>query len=169
MKSFDDHPFQLAAGANMGPDDPFGCLMNVVSWMNGDTQITDRPSCTNRVLSSLCITFNDEALMEFGVPGRRIGDGGEFQVFANVATPDQAMRMTQLASLVMDTAAVSYVDARAWRDRVAPEHANSWNFVGSIVRSSASFDEAFDRFMAVVNDFRSTFAAELGLKDDAHV
>ena len=28
MKSFEDHPFQLAAGANTGPGDQFGCLMN---------------------------------------------------------------------------------------------------------------------------------------------
>lgn len=169
MKSFDDHPFQLAAGANMGPDDQFGCVMNVVSWMNGDTRITDRPSCTNRVLSSLCITFNDEAIQEFGIPGRRIGGVGEFQVIANVATPDQAMRMTHLASLVMDTAVVAYVDARAWRERIAADFGSSWNFVGRLVQGSDTFDEAFDRFMAVVMDFRSTFAAELGLKESANV
>lgn len=168
MKSFDDHPFQLAAGANTGADDPYGCLMNVVSWMNGDTQITDYPSCTNKVLGSLCITFNDEALMKFGVPGRRIGGVGEFQVFANVATPDQAMRMTQVASLVMDTSAVADADARAWRERVTSGLVGSW-FVGRLVQNSDTFDEAFDQFMAVVNDFRSTFAVELGLKDDAHV
>lgn len=41
MKSFEDHPFQLAAGANTGPDDEFGCLMNVVRQHYGEGVFTN--------------------------------------------------------------------------------------------------------------------------------
>ena len=167
MKSFEDHPFQLAAGANQGPDDQFGCLMNVVSWMNGDTRITDQPLCTNIDLVQLCVFFNDEVLSRFGVPARRIDAGPMYPpIYANVATPEQSMRMVNIASLVMDTGIVSGAASRQWWWEAIG--GDSLDFVHKLVNGSENFDQAVDRFMVeVVNSFRTQFG--IGAKENAHV
>lgn len=170
MKSFEDHPFQLAVGANTGPDDGFGCLMNVVSWMNGDSEITDQPSCTDVFLGGLCIAFNDEVMTKFGVPGRKSGECflTELPIISNVATPAQAMRMTHIASLVMNTAVVDQGDSHAWRQSLIDGHVTGWGFVEELVKSSDTFDHAVDRFLAeVVFPFRTQFG--IGTKENAHV
>ena len=171
MKSFEDHPFQLAAGANEGPDDQFGCTMNVVSWMNGDTEITDMPDCTNGTLGGLVVAFNDEVLSRFGVPGRRKTvqfAGADMPVVSNVATPAQAMRLLNVASLVMNTA---HVDAEAswdWRCDLVGGYSSGWSYIENLVMGSDTFDHAVDRFLAeVVLPFRTQF--EIGAKENADV
>jgi hypothetical protein len=58
-------PLILAAGShNAGTGK--ACAMNVISWENGDTTITDLPDCTARVLAVMVMSINDE-----------IGDGFE--------------------------------------------------------------------------------------------
>lgn len=52
------HPLQLAKGSHQ-PGSGKGCAMNVVSYTNGDVQITDFPDCSAVPLSRIIQTVND--------------------------------------------------------------------------------------------------------------
>ena len=51
-------PLQLAVGSHVAGTGQ-GCAMNVVSWINGDTIITDYPACSDRFLSHVVQRVND--------------------------------------------------------------------------------------------------------------
>lgn len=51
-------PLQLAAGSHQ-PGSGKGCAMNVISWENGDTTITDFPSCSDPLLARMVQIVND--------------------------------------------------------------------------------------------------------------
>jgi|GEM_PF-7119811 len=53
-----DHPLRLAAGSHEKGSGK-GCVMNVVSWIAGDTTITDTPDCADPFLTSIAQTVND--------------------------------------------------------------------------------------------------------------
>jgi hypothetical protein len=52
------HPLRLAKGSHQ-PGSGKGCAMNVISYINGDTQITDFPACSARPLAALVQSCND--------------------------------------------------------------------------------------------------------------
>jgi len=52
------HPLRLAKGSHL-PGSGKGCAMNVVSYINGDAQVTDFPTCSARPLSLLVQSSND--------------------------------------------------------------------------------------------------------------
>jgi hypothetical protein len=52
------HPLRLAKGSHQ-PGSGKGCAMNVISYINGDAQVTDFPSCSARPLSLLVQSSND--------------------------------------------------------------------------------------------------------------
>lgn len=52
------HPLRLAAGSHQ-PGSGKGCAMNLISYINGDTKITDYPSCSARPLARLVQNLND--------------------------------------------------------------------------------------------------------------
>ncbi|WP_235215966.1 hypothetical protein [Mycobacterium kyorinense] len=52
------HPLRLAKGSHQ-PGSGKGCAMNVISYINGDEQITDFPACSARPLSLLVQSSND--------------------------------------------------------------------------------------------------------------
>ena len=52
------HPLRLAQGSHQ-PGSGKGCAMNVISYINGDTKITDYPACSAHPLASLVQTCND--------------------------------------------------------------------------------------------------------------
>lgn len=52
------HPLTLATGSHSSGSE-YGCIMNVVSYINGDVEITDYPSCTHRVIARLLQKTND--------------------------------------------------------------------------------------------------------------
>ncbi|WP_277834774.1 hypothetical protein [Speluncibacter jeojiensis] len=52
------NPLRLAQGSH-GAGSGKGCAMNVISYINGDTKITDYPSCSARPLASLVQMVND--------------------------------------------------------------------------------------------------------------
>ena len=52
------HPLRLAAGSHQ-PGSGKGCAMNVISYINGDEQITDFPACSARPLAALVQLCND--------------------------------------------------------------------------------------------------------------
>ena len=51
-------PLTLSAGSHDAGSGQ-GCAMNVISWENGDTQITDYPACSDRMLARLVQGVND--------------------------------------------------------------------------------------------------------------
>ncbi|QBI97554.1 hypothetical protein SEA_HUGHESYANG_109 [Mycobacterium phage Hughesyang] len=53
------HPLRLAQGSHQ-PGSGKGCAMNVISYINGDTVITDYPKCSARPLARLVQQCNDE-------------------------------------------------------------------------------------------------------------
>jgi len=52
------HPLRLAKGSHQ-PESGRGCAMNVISFINGDAQVSDFPVCSARPLSLLVQTCND--------------------------------------------------------------------------------------------------------------
>ena len=52
------HPLQLASGSHQ-PESGKGCAMNVISYINGDAQITDFPATSARPLASFVQVCND--------------------------------------------------------------------------------------------------------------
>ena len=52
------HPLRLAAGSHQAGSGK-GCAMNVISYINGDTKITDFPDCSARPLAVLVQHLND--------------------------------------------------------------------------------------------------------------
>jgi hypothetical protein len=52
------HPLRLARGSHQ-PGSGKGCAMNVISFINGDAQVTDFPTCSARPLSLLVQSSND--------------------------------------------------------------------------------------------------------------
>ncbi|WDW20026.1 hypothetical protein [Mycobacterium phage LOCARD] len=53
------HPLRLAKGSHQ-PGSGKGCAMNVISYINGDTKITDYPECSARPLAALVQMCNDQ-------------------------------------------------------------------------------------------------------------
>ena len=52
------HPLRLARGSHQ-PGSGKGCAMNVISYINGDTHITDFPACSARPLAAFVQLSND--------------------------------------------------------------------------------------------------------------
>jgi hypothetical protein len=52
------NPLRLAAGSHE-PGSGKGCAMNVISYINGDTKITDYPECSARPLARMVQSIND--------------------------------------------------------------------------------------------------------------
>jgi len=52
------HPLRLAKGSHK-PGSGKGCAMNVISYINGDIQITDYPKCSARPLARMVQELND--------------------------------------------------------------------------------------------------------------
>jgi hypothetical protein len=52
------HPLRLAKGSHQ-PGSGKGCAMNVISYINGDTHITDFPNCSARPLAAFVQICND--------------------------------------------------------------------------------------------------------------
>jgi hypothetical protein len=59
------HPLRLAAGSH-DPGSGKGCAMNVISYINGDTVITDYPECSARPLARMVQDLNDRLADESG-------------------------------------------------------------------------------------------------------
>jgi hypothetical protein len=51
-------PLRLAVGTQ-DAGSGYACMMNVLSWVNGDTTITDMPNCTDPGLAELVYVLND--------------------------------------------------------------------------------------------------------------
>ena len=59
------HPLRLAKGSHK-PGSGKGCAMNVISYINGDVEITDLPKCSARPLARMVQELNDGLADENG-------------------------------------------------------------------------------------------------------
>jgi hypothetical protein len=90
-------PLRLSSGSHK-PGSGKGCAMNVVSWENGDTQITDFPSCSARHLSTLVQRLNDSlAHPETGL-----------------LSPEDSITVLEIGHLTVGTADHTAMHARRW-------------------------------------------------------
>jgi hypothetical protein len=53
-----DHPLRLAKGSHR-PGSGKGCAMNVISYINGDSEITDFPACSAHPLAAFVQSYSD--------------------------------------------------------------------------------------------------------------
>src|SRR5678815_5524253 len=53
-----DSPLRLATGSHQAGSGK-GCAMNLISWENGDTRITDMPDCADPMLARIVQRVND--------------------------------------------------------------------------------------------------------------
>ncbi len=59
-------PLRLAVGSHQ-PESGKCCAMNVISWENGDTEITDTPGCVEPVLAVMIQVVNDWFCVHDGI------------------------------------------------------------------------------------------------------
>ena len=59
------HPLRLARGSHQ-PGSGKGCAMNVISYINGDVEVTDFPACSARPLARMIQELNDGLADEDG-------------------------------------------------------------------------------------------------------
>lgn len=85
----------LARGSHRG--DGYGCAMNLVSWINGDEEITDFPGCVDRNLAMAIQTAND--LLSALGPTVRVGEASITRLIPAEYSP----RLTEIALRAMGT------------------------------------------------------------------
>jgi hypothetical protein len=90
------HPLRLAKGSHQ-PGSGKGCAMNVISYINGDEQVSDFPTCSARPLSLLVQSSNDLLA----------GPGGYL-------SPEHSVLALDLAWQTVGTADVADVVVHAW-------------------------------------------------------
>jgi hypothetical protein len=90
------HPLRLASGSHQ-PGSAKGCAMNVISYINGDEQITDFPATSARPLAAFVQLCNDQLA---GADG--------------YLTPDDAIVALDLGWLTVGTADVADSVIRPW-------------------------------------------------------
>jgi hypothetical protein len=90
-------PLRVAVGSHQEGSGR-GCAMNVVSYVTGDTKITDYPECSHSYLSNIVQKVNDTL-------GRRRGRSEiSEQGDATYLTPEDALTVIELGLLTVDTA-----------------------------------------------------------------
>lgn len=93
-----DHPLRLAAGTYRAGSGK-GCAMNLISWENGDAEITDFPACTARPLARLVQIVNDSICAH--------GDG-------DLLCPACSAVVLDLAHMTVGTAGATQQQEAAW-------------------------------------------------------
>lgn len=151
------HPLRLAKGSHQ-PGSGKGCAMNVISYINGDTKITDYPECSARPLSRLVQLCNDrlagpdgflspeDSITVLDLGWRTVGtaDVPDSVVYAWIAELLDSPEWGVIR--VMDTAGAAAVRSvadlhrRAAADEVVP--AAEWESVMSYAYSHTTTSEA---------------------------
>lgn len=134
-------PLRLAVGSYQAGSGK-GCAMNVVSWVNGDQQITDTPACSDPLLACVVQRVNDEicthrdgdllchdcSVQVLDLAHRTIGtaldmsDADRARVYVrlaldeaeSVARPDEDVRVTEARQVV-----ARWLGGHATRDQVS--------------------------------------------------
>jgi hypothetical protein len=119
------HPLRLAKGSHQ-PGSGKGCAMNVISYINGDTNITDFPECSARPLAAFVQVCND---LLAGPDG--------------YLSPENSLVALELGSQTMGTADVDDTVIHAW---VAELLANpTWGVVGYAKKAARYAKSAADK------------------------
>ncbi len=92
-------PLRLARGSHKAGSGK-GCAMNVISWENGDTEITDFPSCSARPLARVVQAVNDSICNHSQVPG--------------LLCPPCSLTVLELGHATVGTAGASREQEAAW-------------------------------------------------------
>jgi len=136
------NPLRLAVGSHESGSGK-GCAMNVISWENGDTKITDFPDCSDPLLTRIVQRVNDTicnhrdgdllcapcSLIVLALGHRTVGTGKldltnlERRVIWVKIAADQARQVQHLNADLRDDAAI--LAAEAWADNPTSENANA--------------------------------------------
>lgn len=98
-------PLRLARGSHQ-KGSGYGCGMNVVSYLNGDVEITDYPTCSAVLLSRIVQAVNDHLAGHRGMrelTSATTSGGVEFRAENYVLNPEDAIEVIDLAVLTMGT------------------------------------------------------------------
>ncbi|WKW86075.1 hypothetical protein SEA_JONJAMES_101 [Gordonia Phage JonJames] len=99
MRDIQDAPMILEVGDHTDPvKEGRGCIMEMVSWLNGDEWVTDKPGCVEEQVAMFMWNINDKGLLKYGVPARG-GDGSPRSYRA--ADAHQVAELTRLGLKVM--------------------------------------------------------------------
>jgi hypothetical protein len=136
------NPLRLASGSHQ-PGSGKGCAMNVISYINGDTKITDYPDCSARPLARMVQALNDrlagpdgflspqDSLVVLDLGWLTVGTAGAPQPVVwrwladllvdpehgvvKHARPDGAEAIRRVAALCLREAAGGHVSVDEWR------------------------------------------------------
>jgi hypothetical protein len=133
------HPLRLAKGSHQ-PGSGKGCAMNVISYINGDTNITDFPECSARPLAAFVQVCND---LLAGPDG--------------YLSPENSLVALELGSQTMGTADVDDTVIHAW---VAELLANpTWGVVGYAKKAARYAKSAADKVVLDIAELHRAVAA----------
>ena len=163
------HPLRLAVGSHTAGSGK-GCLMNVISWQNGDTTITDMPDCVDPYLAKIGQRLNDRICTHRGEDllcpqcSQIVLDWGHKVVgTAGVAGPVVHVRLAILSAsdvrhLNTDPRVGAAIDAaQAWVDD--PTYAADAN------AADADANAAYAAYAAAAADANAAYAANAAAYD----
>ena len=163
------NPLRLAVGSHEAGSGK-GCAMNVISWENGDTKITDFPDCSDQLLTRIVQRVNDTicnhrdgdllcapcSLIVLKLGHRTVGTGTvdltdlERRTILVRIAADQARQVQHLnADLRVDAAILA---AEAWADNPTEENGNA-------AAKAASYADASYNAAANAAAYAATYAA----------
>ena len=149
------NPLRLAIGSHKAGTGK-GCAMNVISWENGDTEITDMPACSHPFLTRIVQRVNDSicthrdadllcaecSLTVLDLGHRTVGTGGtdpDFRITVQVAA-EEAQRVAYLNG---DPAVQAAIDAAmAWVENPTAHAANAANAATNAAAAYAAANAA---------------------------
>jgi hypothetical protein len=133
------HPLRLAKGSHQ-PGSGKGCAMNVISYINGDTHITDFPDCSARPLAAFVQVCND---LLAGPDG--------------YLSPENSLVALELGSQTVGTADVDDTVIHAW---VAELLANpTWGVVRYAKKAARYAKSATDKVVLDIAELHRAVAA----------
>ncbi|AMS02643.1 hypothetical protein BJD55_gp123 [Gordonia phage Yvonnetastic] len=142
MRDIQDAPMILEVGDHINPvEKGLGCIMEMVSWLNGDEVVTDKPNCVEEQVAMFMWNINDKGLLKYGIPARG-GDGSPRSYRA--ADAHQVAELTRLGLKVMGKSGPYTVS-----DGIKLYHHISAT-ARTIVKTSKTFDEMIalaDRYL----------------------
>ena len=175
-------PLRLAVGSHKAGSGR-GCAMNVISWENGDSRISDMPDCTHPFLSRVVQRLNDSiceqrdggllcadcSVIVLGLAHRTVGTADadpDGRVMVRIAA-EEAQRVAHLNS---DPRVQAAIDAAlAWADTPTAAAAYAANAAaGRVVAYAAdAADAAADAAYAANAAARAAYAANAADADAA--
>jgi hypothetical protein len=133
------HPLRLAKGSHQ-PGSGKGCAMNVISYINGDTNITDFPDCSARPLAAFVQVCND---LLAGPDG--------------YLSPENSLVALELGSQTMGTADVDDTVIHAWVAELLTSP--TWGVVGYAKKAARYAKSAADKVVLDIAELHRAAAA----------